>query len=57
MKKEIITNKENCTDNIYYMQNDDNLIITIDIYAMELEAKNKLKKLYPKYKIKTAYIT
>tara|TARA_R100001015_G_C4603896_1_gene158876 strand:- start:698 stop:871 length:174 start_codon:yes stop_codon:yes gene_type:complete len=57
MKKEIITNKKNCTDNIYYMQNDDNLIITIDIYAMELEAKNKLKKLYPKYKIKTAYIT
>mgnify|MGYP003112611375 FL=1 len=57
MKKEFITNKENCTDNIYYMQDDDNLIITIDTYAMELEAKHKLKKLYPKYKIKTAYIT
>ena len=52
---EIIESQFN--DNIYYMQNDDNLSITIDIYAMELEAKNKLKKLYPKYKIKTAYIT
>jgi len=57
MKKEFITNKESCTDNIYYMQDDDDLVITIDTYSMELEAKNKLKKLYPKYKIKTAYIT
>ena len=57
MKKEFLTNKENCTDNIYYMQDDEDLIITIDTYAMELEAKHKLKKLYPKYKIKTAYIT
>ena len=57
MKKEFLTNKENCTDNIYYMQDDEDLIITIDTYAMELEAKHKLKKLYPEYKIETAYIT
>ena len=56
-KKEFITNKDQCTDNIYYMQDDDKKIILIDIYSMELEAQHKLKKLYPNYKIKSVYIT
>ena len=49
-KKEFITNKDQCTDNIYYMQDDDKKIISIDTYSMELEAKHKLKKLYPDVK-------
>ena len=57
MKKEFLTNKENCTDNIYYMQDDENKIISIDTYSMELEAKHKLKKLFPNYKIESVYIT
>ena len=57
MKKEFITNKENCTDNIYYMQDEENKIISIDTYSMELEAKHKLKKLFPNYKIESVYIT
>jgi len=57
MKKEFITNKENCTDNIYYMQDEENKIISIDTYSMELEAKHKLKKLFPGYKIESVYIT
>jgi len=56
-KKEFITNKDQCTDNICYMQDDDKKIISIDTYSMELEAKNKLKKLYPNYKIESVYIT
>lgn len=56
-KKEFITNKDQCTDNIYYMQDDDKKIISIDTYSMELEAKHKLKKLYPNYKIESVYIT
>ena len=56
-KKEFITNKDQCTDNIHYMQDDDKKIISIDTYSMELEAKHKLKKLYPNYKIESVYIT
>ena len=44
-------------ENIYYSQDDDKKVIMIDTYAMELEAKHKLIRQFPEYKVEVIYCT
>jgi len=49
--------KKESLENIYYSQDDDEKVIMIDTYAMELEARSKLAREFPKYKIDVIYCT
>ena len=49
--------KKESLENIYYSQDDDKKVIMIDTYSMELEARSKLAREFPKYKIDVIYCT
>ena len=49
--------KKESLENIYYSQDDDKKVIMVDTYAMELEAKHKLTREFPDYKVEVIYCT
>ncbi len=48
-------NDNNELNNIFFSKDDDDKIITLDLYSMEEEALDILRKRYPKYKIESNY--